>query len=1062
MAQTVERRILRIETGTLDNLNNDQIGFETTGIMSYFSQYSSPNDFPKGLWGGKDGDGIISRYASFDSVVRFDKIYFDDRIIISQMYNPSPANKFDESKDTRGPNTINIGQHAGMEVYNTSGSNNAYPNINMGSRSGMYVKAFNEELYEPFGGTYTVNAVYGGSSINLGINAGYLSTQNQSICFGNDSGYHANLINSVAMCSQAAMDTTANHSLFMGTACGAGKTARLIWDNTKPLGFRRQIEEYGVYIGHHAGGYAAESTANVCIGYDAGYYAKNIQDPSASDVSLYSGYNVFLGSMAGAHSNTYKSTFIGTDAGARSFGTENIGIGNGACTYITGGSVNHSSGAVIDLTDGSGGNNIGIGNGALRQYVGVPYFGVTGMTPNELIGSYSIAIGEDALGAGSRGYGNIALGFGSGYRSTGDTNIFIGNFAAQEFVGNRNIFIGNHARIPTGGTINGIGYTVNDNFVLSGPISTPNYLMAGSFATGRLNIQKMLNLTPQSNAPANSSSYKGDVIFKDGTNKLQYFDGSIWSNVGGSGVDTFLALTDVDAGPGGYSGKSYRVPAINTAQTGLVFPQSLRLTDKTVSEGDLSTLATGDYSHAEGLSTFATANGSHSEGSSTSATGVASHAEGGGSVSQGSASHAEGSNTISIGYSSHAEGGGTRSIGSYSHTEGGGTSAVGLYSHSEGAGAIAQGDRTHAEGGYTYSFGEDSHAQGYETSAIGGNSHAGGFQSITIGENSFAHGDSCIAQGENSYAIGFYTSAFGIDGANATGSETMAFGIGSHAEGASTQANGQYSHAEGNGSISTGDTSHAEGDGCLASGYGSHAEGNATSATGQYSHAEGDITQAIGSYSHAEGANNIAYGSGSHAEGLNNSTSSFSSHIEGQGNIITISAPRAAHAEGQYCINLVATQQHVVGIGSDDLNKKNGFEVYTTGLVRAPQESIQVINEDTTNKALVTKEYADFRPVTITGTLLTLDYYVGDFRKLTMSNSNNVTISSITNMTMGQAMIVYVNKTGSGTLTITVNGGNLTILNSTTIGKFSFVISMVDNSGLLYMVSKPAEVLGLI
>lgn len=109
-------------------------------------------------------------------------------------------------------------------------------------------------------------------------------------------------------------------------------------------------------------------------------------------------------------------------------------------------------------------------------------------------------------------------------------------------------------------------------------------------------------------------------------------------------------------------------------------------------------IATGMYSHAEGVSTAATGYQAHAEGAGTWASGMAAHAEGSGSVASGDSSHAEGASREASGSCSHAEGGGTLASGNCAHAEGGGTVAGGTNSHAEGASTIASSDFQHAEG----------------------------------------------------------------------------------------------------------------------------------------------------------------------------------------------------------------------------------------------------------------------------------------------------------------------------------------------------------------------------
>lgn len=74
-----------------------------------------------------------------------------------------------------------------------------------------------------------------------------------------------------------------------------------------------------------------------------------------------------------------------------------------------------------------------------------------------------------------------------------------------------------------------------------------------------------------------------------------------------------------------------------------------------VAEGN-NNIASGSYSHAEGINTQARKDGAHSEGDSTTADGLYSHAEGaGGTVASGNYSHAEGYGVCTYGVNSHAQ-----------------------------------------------------------------------------------------------------------------------------------------------------------------------------------------------------------------------------------------------------------------------------------------------------------------------------------------------------------------------------------------------------------------------
>ena len=134
--------------------------------------------------------------------------------------------------------------------------------------------------------------------------------------------------------------------------------------------------------------------------------------------------------------------------------------------------------------------------------------------------------------------------------------------------------------------------------------------------------------------------------------------------------------------------------------------------------------------------------------------------------------------------------------------------------------------------------------------------------------------------------------------------------------------------------------SHREGKNTLAFGDFSHAEGEETQAQGQSSHAEGGKTAAIGIASHTEGAFTIATGQQAHAEGYS-----------------TIAKNFAQHAEGFFNKGESNETVHETGIGLADDDRKNGFEIFTNGDVKAPEQTFESQkNGDGTN--LVTVEYS--------------------------------------------------------------------------------------------------------
>ena len=176
---------------------------------------------------------------------------------------------------------------------------------------------------------------------------------------------------------------------------------------------------------------------------------------------------------------------------------------------------------------------------------------------------------------------------------------------------------------------------------------------------------------------------------------------------------------------------------------------------------------------------------------------------------------------------------------------------------------------------------------------------------------------------------------YGSNSAQTTGN--VASGDYSHAEGRKTTASGYYSHVEGDETYASGMASHAEGLRTEATGMGSHAEGFATHATGKYSHAEGSNVYARGDYSHAEGYSSEAKASYSHAEGYDTIASGSYSHAAGYGTI----ANKYQCVVGRYNTDIAGPTSltdtteslFIVGIGTSDSSRSNGFRVRTDGKV---------------------------------------------------------------------------------------------------------------------------------
>lgn len=247
--------------------------------------------------------------------------------------------------------------------------------------------------------------------------------------------------------------------------------------------------------------------------------------------------------------------------------------------------------------------------------------------------------------------------------------------------------------------------------------------------------------------------------------------------------------------------------------------------------------------HAEGKTTVAKGQGSHAEGIGTYAKGTGAHAEGIGDgtldtvatvgLASGDYSHSEGIRTKATAPAAHSEGRETVASSDSAHAEGQQTKATGEAAHAEGKATLAYG-KAHAEGEHTRALGTGAHAEGRGTLAKGSGAHAEGYGNGTAD----AEATTGVASGSNSHSEGAHTIASGA-AAHAEGNLTIAEGQSSHAEGANTYASGLCAHAEGENTSATNKAAHAEGVATEASGVCAHAEGHGTVAAGNFQHVQG-------------------------------------------------------------------------------------------------------------------------------------------------------------------------------------------------------------------------------
>ncbi len=286
-------------------------------------------------------------------------------------------------------------------------------------------------------------------------------------------------------------------------------------------------------------------------------------------------------------------------------------------------------------------------------------------------------------------------------------------------------------------------------------------------------------------------------------------------------------------------------------------------------------VATGSYSHAEGMATTAMGDNSHAEGRQTIAIGTASHAQGRQSIATDTCSHAEGNNTISCHENSHAEGYCTTASGESSHAEG--TVEDGSSNYT----TISPVTISDISGSLCDITGPSTLSQLASGDVLLIDNIPYRIRTIYSSSNRFSFNTTILFDTSVTSLTWIRKGAFG-EASHVEGNSTVAKGDASHAEGYYTQATEAYSHAEGNSSIASGESSHAEGESTAAEGLCSHAEGYYTLASGTNSHAEGDNTAAMGDNSHAEGSYTTASGTNSHASGSYTTASGENSFVVGK------------------------------------------------------------------------------------------------------------------------------------------------------------------------------------
>ena len=345
-------------------------------------------------------------------------------------------------------------------------------------------------------------------------------------------------------------------------------------------------------------------------------------------------------------------------------------------------------------------------------------------------------------------------------------------------------------------------------------------------------------------------------------------------------------------------------------------------------------------------------------------------------VASGAYSHAEGLDTEATGYVAHSEGWKTKASGGQGHAEGRSTQALSNTDHAEGFETIAHGAyRTtdkegygaHAEGRNTQAIGQSSHAEGYSSIADGFVSHAEGINTTTV--NSIL----CTAEIKSydkdnkriELIIHSSSNNLNLDQLCQFYYEHVYYQVKISEINIDNVVLSLYGNS-GPSILHPGTTIELHTSGG-AFGEGSHVEGAATIAKGNYSHAEGIRTQAIGHYSHAGGYETKAEGVGSFTHGKNTIANNNYSASFGKFNKIDENAI------------------FQVGIGEEGACK-NALNIKDNGLVQIPSSNLEAKDIIATD----TNTTLSKMPINIEDT----DYYFtitqGDYNKTIAKTYNAI------------------------------------------------------------------------
>ena len=203
-----KRRILHIDTGSLENLNPLQLGYGDNEGLSYFiSEYN---------WGGKDSLSDINRFARMSTTVSFNNVYSPYDSAPVTIVPLSGAGYVDTATNDRGMRTVNIGLRAG--AHKDIGWNG----VNIGQDAGDYGKDSNCVNI----GRYTASYNNMNRATNIGHNAaisannypGYVVSDSVSIGYATNA--YSNTTDTIAIGDKAGLGAYTHSSVLIGRRAG--------------------------------------------------------------------------------------------------------------------------------------------------------------------------------------------------------------------------------------------------------------------------------------------------------------------------------------------------------------------------------------------------------------------------------------------------------------------------------------------------------------------------------------------------------------------------------------------------------------------------------------------------------------------------------------------------------------------------------------------------------------------------------------------------------------------------------------------------------------------------